>query len=44
MLERAHLLLGEPQRDASSDRPALLKPKDGLNGHPSRQLEAIKRF
>ena len=34
MPEHVHLLLSEPQRDASSDRTAPLKPKDGLNGPP----------
>ena len=33
MPERVHLLLGEPQEDAS--RTAPLKPKDGLNGPPT---------
>ena len=32
MPEHVHLLLGEPQRDKSSDRTAPLKPKPGLNG------------
>ena len=34
MPEHVHLLLSEPQRDASSDGTAPLKPKDGLNGPP----------
>src|SRR5260370_4145582 len=34
MPEHVHLLLSEPQRDASSGRTAPLKPKDGLNGPP----------
>ncbi len=34
MPEHVHLLLSEPQRDASGVRTAPLKPKDGLNGPP----------
>jgi putative transposase len=34
MPEHVHLLLSEPQRDASHVRTAPLKPKDGLNGPP----------
>jgi len=33
MPEHVHLLLSEPQRDASSGGSAPLKPKDGLSGH-----------
>src|ERR1700720_2716312 len=36
MPEHVHLLLSEPQRDTSSDGTAPLKPKDGLNGPPSK--------
>src|ERR1700720_2979002 len=34
MPEHVHLLLSEPQRDASGGGTAPLKPKDGLNGPP----------
>ena len=36
MPEHVHLLLSEPQQDASGGGTAPLKPKDGLNGPPVR--------
>ena len=38
MPEHVHLLLSQPQRDASSDRTAPLKPKPSLNGAPVAYL------
>jgi putative transposase len=37
MPEHVHLLVSEPQRDASRGGTAPLKPKDGLNGPPVPQ-------
>jgi putative transposase len=43
MPEHVHLLLSEPQQDASSGGTAPLKPKDGLNGPPVHTLaDALK--